>query len=154
MSISIIKFIHIIGVVLFVGNIIVSAFWKVLADRTGDIAVIRYATRTVNRADIVFTILGIILLLGAGQAMAPEYGGIAANKWILRSYILLIGSGAIWALILVPVQIAQSRLLDRLGTLDEMPDRYWRLATIWAVAGTVASVLPLIAIYLMVVKPA
>jgi uncharacterized membrane protein len=153
MSISLIKFIHILGAVLFVGNIIVSAFWKVLADRTGDLAVIRYATRTVNRADIIFTLGGIILLLGAGHAMAPEYGGVAANKWILWSYTLLIGSGLIWVLILVPVQIGQSRLLDRLGTLDEIPERYWKLATLWAVAGTVASVLPVIAVYLMVVKP-
>lgn len=153
MSISLIKFIHIFGAVLFVGNIIVSALWKVLADRTGELLVIRYATRTVNRADVFFTVGGIILLLGAGHAMAPEYGGVAANKWIMWSYTLLIGSGLIWALILVPVQIGQSRLLDKLGSQDSIPDRYWKLATIWAVAGVVASVLPVIAIYLMVAKP-
>ncbi|OGB26434.1 MAG: hypothetical protein A3I66_01025 [Burkholderiales bacterium RIFCSPLOWO2_02_FULL_57_36] len=153
MSITLIKFIHIIGVVLFVGNIIVSAFWKVLADRTGDLAVIRYATRAVNLADIFFTAGGIILLLGAGHAMAPEYGGVMAKNWIRWSYFLLISTGVIWALILIPVQRSQSRLLDSLGSLDSIPDRYWRLATIWTVAGSVASVLPLIAMYLMVVKP-
>jgi len=153
MSLALIKFIHIIGAVLFVGNIIVSAFWKILADRTGELEVIRHATRTVNLADVYFTVGGIILLLGAGHALAPEYGGVMSKNWILWSYMLLIASGAIWALILLPVQISQSRLLERLGSLDSIPDRYWRLATIWAVAGTVASVLPLIAIYLMVVKP-
>ncbi len=153
MSIPFIKFIHLLGVVLFVGNILISAFWKVLADRTGDLEVIRFATRAVNLTDIYFTVGGVVLLLGAGHALAPEYGGIAANNWILWSYILLIGSGVIWALILLPVQISQARLLERLGSLDTIPDRYWRLATVWTVAGTVASVLPLIAIYLMVVKP-
>ena len=153
MSISLIKFIHILGAVLFVGNIIVSAFWKVLADRTGELVVIRHATRTVNLADVYFTVGGIILLLGAGHALAPEYGGVMSKNWILWSYILLIASGVIWAFILLPVQISQSRLLERLGSLDSIPDRDWRLATVWTVAGTVASVLPLIAIYLMVVKP-
>jgi uncharacterized membrane protein len=153
MSILLIKAIHIVGAVLFVGNIIVSAFWKVLADRTGDLAVIRYATRAVMLTDVYFTVGGIILLLGAGHAMAPEYGGIGANKWILWSYILLIASGLIWALILLPVQFRQSRMLELLGSHDAIPDPYWKLATVWAVAGTVASVLPLIAIYLMVVKP-
>lgn len=153
MSISLIKFLHILGVVLFVGNIVVSAVWKVLADRTGDLAVIRYATRTVNLTDIFFTFGGIVILLGAGHAIAPEYGGVAANRWILWSYILLIASGLIWALVLLPVQIGQTRLLNKLGSQDSIPDRYWKLATLWAVAGTVASVLPVIAIYLMVAKP-
>lgn len=48
-----IKSLHILGVSLFLGNIIVSAFWKVLADRTGNYAVIRFATRLVNVTDTV-----------------------------------------------------------------------------------------------------
>ena len=30
------KILHLIGVVLFLGNIIVTAFWKIIADRTGE----------------------------------------------------------------------------------------------------------------------
>jgi hypothetical protein len=42
------KTLHIVGVSLFIGNIIVSALWKVMADRTGDLAVMRFGARLVN----------------------------------------------------------------------------------------------------------
>lgn len=39
------KVVHILGVVLFLGNIIVTGVWKVLADRTGEPRTVAYAQR-------------------------------------------------------------------------------------------------------------
>ena len=39
------KVIHVLGVVLFLGNINVTGVWKTLADRTGDPRTIAYAQR-------------------------------------------------------------------------------------------------------------
>jgi uncharacterized membrane protein len=39
------KLIHLLGVVLFLGNIIVTAVWKALADQTGEPRTIAYAQR-------------------------------------------------------------------------------------------------------------
>ena len=36
MSFEVFKVIHLLGVILFLGNIIVTGVWKVLADRTGE----------------------------------------------------------------------------------------------------------------------
>lgn len=148
-----IKAIHIFGVILFVGNIIVTAFWKAFADRTRELGIIRYATRMVNLTDIFFTAGGIAILMATGHLMAPAYGGVMQTEWIRWSYLLVLGSGAIWLAILLPVQLAQARLLRPLAAQAELPSRYWRLATLWMVAGSVASLLPLPAIYLMTVKP-
>lgn len=153
MSLAIIKFVHLLGVTLFLGNIIVTAFWKIMADRTRDVAVIRFATRLVNFTDVVFTGGGIVLLLGAGHAMAASHGGVMGPAWILWSYILFLMTGLLWILVLLPVQFAQAKLLKRLGPLDAIPEHYWKLAALWAIAGTVAIILPLAAMYLMVVKP-
>jgi uncharacterized membrane protein len=153
MSLPLLKTIHLIGVILFIGNIVVTALWKMVADRTRDIAVIRYATGMVNVTDILFTVGGVAVLLGAGQAMAPSYGGVMATKWILWSYALLAGTGLIWIFLLLPIQITQSRLLKSLGPQEGIPARYWALSRWWAVAGAIATVLPLPAIYLMVAKP-
>ena len=35
MEYSIVKLVHLLGVILFMGNIIVSALWKTQADKTG-----------------------------------------------------------------------------------------------------------------------
>lgn len=153
MSLPVLKTIHLIGVILFIGNIIVTALWKMMADRTRDVAVIRFATRLVNLTDIVFTAGGIAILLSAGHAMAPSYGGVVATSWILWSYTLLSVTGLVWVCILLPVQITQARLLKTLGPQEGIPARYWKLSSLWAVAGSVATILPLPAIYLMVAKP-
>jgi uncharacterized membrane protein len=42
------KVVHILGVVLFLGNIIVTGVWKVLADNTGDPRTIAYAQKLVT----------------------------------------------------------------------------------------------------------
>lgn len=144
------KSLHILGACLFLGNIIVSGLWKTLADRNGNLLVARFATRLVNITDIVFTGLGAALLLASGHLMAGHYGGILRNDWMLWGYILFAISGLIWAAVLVPIQVKQSRLL-REATQD-IPREYYRLARIWAIAGTLATLAPLPAIYLMVAK--
>jgi hypothetical protein len=64
------KTLHLLGVCLFMGNIIVSGFWKAMADRVDELAVARFATRLVNLTDAVFTGTGATLLLVAGHSKA------------------------------------------------------------------------------------
>jgi len=59
----------------------------------------------------------------------------------------------IWALVLIPIQVAQSRLARQFRTGAPIPDRYWRLSRLWATFGAVATLLPLANLYLMIVKP-
>ena len=55
MAYTVFKVLHLFGVILFLGNIIVTALWKSLADRTGDLRIIAYAQRLVTVTDWVFT---------------------------------------------------------------------------------------------------
>lgn len=143
------KSLHILGSSLFLGNIIVSAFWKVLADRTGNYSVIRFATRLVNVTDAVFTGLGATLLLVTGHLLAGNYGGILSNDWILWSYVLFGVSGAIWIAVLIPIQFRQAQML-RMSPTEEIPKEYYRLTRLWTLAGILATLFPLPAVYLMV----
>jgi len=153
MSLSLLKSLHLLGVVLFLGNIIVTAFWKIMADRTRDLAVIRFAVRATNWADLVFTFGGIVLLAVAGGKMVALEGGLMQAGWLHWAYGLFIVTGLLWVGILIPVQRAQARLLYPLPSEAQIPARYWRLSAIWAVAGSVATVLPLGIVYLMIAKP-
>lgn len=153
MSVSLFKTLHLLGVVLFLGNIIVTAFWKILADRTRELAVIRFAVRVTNWADVVFTFGGIVLLATAGHALAALEGGVLQAGWLHWAYGLFILTGVLWVGVLIPVQRAQARLLYPLPREAQIPARYWRLSAIWAVAGSVATLLPLAILYLMMVKP-
>jgi uncharacterized membrane protein len=144
------KTLHLLGVFLFIGNIIVSGFWKAMADRVDDLAVARFATRLVNLTAAVFTGAGATLLLAAGHAMAGTHGGILANPWIWWSYAAFGLSGLLWITVLVPVQIRQARLLRNANST--IPADYKRLARIWSAAGIVATLVTLPPLYWMVAR--
>ena len=78
-----IKLVHIAGAVLLLGNIIVTAWWKLMADRTGSAPIIAFAQRQVTLTDFAFTAVGVILLVVAGDTLSKiakrEYGD--ASKW-------------------------------------------------------------------------
>lgn len=142
---------HILGVVIFLGNIIVTAVWKVLADRTRDPAVVSYAQRLVTITDVAFTATGAALIAISGGAMADDFGGVSGEPWLTWGVALFIASGVIWVAVLIPIQVLQSRLTRTFD--DGIPYRYWRLARLWYVFGGLATALPLVNIYLMVAKP-
>ena len=60
------KSLHILGAVAFLGNIIITGWWKVMADRTGDARIIAFAQRQVTLTDFVFTAGGAALILATG----------------------------------------------------------------------------------------
>ncbi|MFL9922979.1 DUF2269 family protein [Herbaspirillum lusitanum] len=147
------KAIHLAGMLLFLGNIILTAFWKTLADRSSNLVLIRFGVRVANLADIFFTLPGAIMLAAAGHFMAPSYGGLLHTGWMFWGLVLFIGAGALWLMVLIPLQLAQARSLRSLRDGDAIPTRYRKLARAWAMAGMLATLLPLIAAVLMVIKP-
>ncbi len=145
---------HVLGVVLFLGNLIVTAVWKTLADRTKSPPVVAYAQRLVTVTDVAFTATGAVLIAVSGHVMAGDFGGVFSGPtWLVVGWSLFIGAGVIWLAVLVPVEVMQERLARGFREAETIPERYWRLSRVWAVAGTVATLLPLANIYLMVAKP-
>ena len=142
-----------LGVVLFLGNLIVTAVWKVLADRTRQVDVIAYAQRLVAVTDIAFTAPGAILIAVSGGVLAGDVGGVTGPGWLTTGLVLFALSGVIWLTILVPTQVRQTRLARRFKQEATVPDQYWRLALLWYVFGSIATVLPLANVFIMTVKP-
>lgn len=143
---------HVVGVVLFVGNIIVTGWWKMMADRTRDPVVIAFAQRQVTLTDWVFTFGGVCLVTAAGCGNALLHDIPLTTPWIAWGEVLFIASGVIWIAVLVPVQSRLTRLTRRLSAESGIPEEYWRLERRWIVYGTVATILPLAAIPVMVGK--
>ena len=145
---------HVFGVVLFLGNIIVTGWWKAMADRHGDPMVIAFAQRQVTLTDFVFTAGGIVILLASGIANAEIHGmDYLSIPWMAWSFWLFVASGVIWAAVLIPVQVAQARLAQMFARGEAIPARYWQLNRMWMVFGLAATVLPTAALVFMVVKP-
>lgn len=147
------KSLHIFGVIIFLGNIIVTGIWKIFADYTKDFRIVAFSQRMVTYTDIIFTTSGVLILLIAGFMMAQTYGNFWQVRWIRWGLLLFIASGIIWVSILIPVQIQLHRLANNFKKIGYIPDEYWLYERIWFIFGTIAIILPLCNLYWMVFKP-
>jgi uncharacterized membrane protein len=150
---NVFKSLHIMGVVLLLGNVIVTGLWKTLADRTRLAPTVAYAQRLVILTDWIFTGSGIVLILIGGYAMARSaHLSLLHTRWLLWGQVLFGLSALIWMFILLPVQAAQSRLAQRFAAGGDIPLAYWELSRRWLGWGVIAT-LPLgIIVWVMVLK--
>jgi uncharacterized membrane protein len=147
------KLLHILAVVLFLGNIIVGIFWKAIADRTRDPRIMAFTMDGIIRADRLFTVPGVILILIAGFG-AAGIGKLPMIRtaWIFWSIILFTISGIAFMGWLVPVQ---KKLRGAAAAGAEDPSKmdwasYRRLSAQWKLWGLVALITPLFALVLLV----
>lgn len=150
------KTLHVLAVVLFLGNIITGLFWKAHGDRTADPRIISHTLQGIIRSDRWFTLPGVLLIImfgvsGAVIGRLPLLG----TDWIRYSIILFGVSGLVFMLQVAPLQ---RRLLGLAlaGVGGEPWDEtaYRRLSRRWELWGVVAILTPLAALVLMVHKPA
>jgi uncharacterized membrane protein len=142
------KLVHLLGVVMFLGNILVGVFWKLSGDSSGNPAVMAYTMASIIKADRIFSVPGILILLigGIAAAVVGNYP-ILGTGWILWSLIAFIFAG----LAAIPLSRIQSGLLSAVQHANMQ--EYARLSKGWNVWGTVALVLPFIAFVIMILKP-
>ncbi|EJW13112.1 hypothetical protein A33M_0604 [Rhodovulum sp. PH10] len=148
------KVIHVVGVVVLVGNVTVTAFWKVFADRNGDPRVVAFGQRLVTITDWVFTVGGIVLIFVGGYGAAFAAGmNPFGSAWLNWGQGLFVASGLIWLGILIPAQIRLARVARTFEKGGEVPEDYWRIGRRWLFWGIVAT-FPLVgAIAVMILKP-
>jgi uncharacterized membrane protein len=149
------KAVHVISVVLFLGNIITGVFWKLHADRSGDLRVREQAILGLIRSDSLFTVPGVLLIIATGVSLA-----LIANLPMLRTFwigwsLALFGiSGLAFALKVGPLQkkLLANTHAGLAGSWNEA--EYHALSKSWGLWGTIATAAPLAAVFLMVIKPA
>lgn len=145
----ILKLVHVAGVVLFLGNITVGAFWKRYADRRHDAVLMAYTMDAIIAADNIFTIPGILLLLAGGFG-AAFIGAIPilSTGWVLWALIAFIISGLAYG----PLARTQRKLsaAAHAANLEE----YAQLSKSWDLWGFIALALPIVAFAIMILKPA
>lgn len=148
------KTLHLLGVVMFLGNIIITGWWKFMADRTRNPQIIAFAQHQVTLTDYVFTAGGAVLLLAAGLGNAALHGmDIFSMRWLSWGFWLFNISGLIWVAVLIPIQIRQARMAKQFAEGSAIPETYWKLGKRWYVWGSIATVLPMLNLYWMVFKP-
>jgi len=150
---EIFKMIHLLGIILLVGNVTVTACWKFFADRTGDPRIIAFSQRLVTITDWSFTGWGIGLTIigGYGAGYLADMDPIRTG-WIVKAEVGFVASGLIWLGILLPIQIRQARQARAFREGEPIPASYFQATRRWLAWGVLATVPLVAAIYYMVFK--
>ena len=150
------KVVHILAVILFLGNITLAMVWKLDADRTRNPAIMAHVLNGVVLGDRWITVPSAVILAVSGVAMAilsrlpPLHVG-----WIWQSLLLFVLSGALYVF---PIGPDQRRMLALAHAASKKPSamdwsNYTRLSRRWLRTGALAILAPAVAVALMVLKP-
>lgn len=152
MTYLILKYLHIISAILLFGTGLGSAFYKWMADKSGEIHHIAMTNKNVVLADWLFTTPTVIFQPISGIWMAHIFGLPLITPWILWSLILYFIAGACW-LPVVTLQIKMQKIAAlALKENTKLPSDYWRYTKIWFVLGVPAFLAMLMVVLLMTFK--
>ncbi len=146
------RFMHLLGAVMFLGNILVTAVWASVARKNRHPEAVRVLVRGILLTDAIFTLPGVLLLFINGGMLGAEWFKAGA-RWIMISMVLFILTGVVWGAVLVPVQKRLARIVDAMPPGGPVPPEYDAALAKWFRWGGIATLLPLIVFALMVFRP-
>lgn len=147
----ILKVIHLLAVVVFVGNVATGFFWHAHAWRTRDPKLIAHTVQGLIRSNRVLTMPSVAVLVIAGVATAMVGRVPMRTGWIVWSIAAFVAAGALFSTRVGPLQQQLYAIASGGGAFDE--SRYSSLAAQWRAWGAVAVVALVSGIALMVLKP-
>ena len=150
MGIHILTVMHLLAVVIFLGNITVGIFWMHYAAKTKDFKFISQTTKGIIKADRLFTLPSAALLLIAGLGLAMHQKmSIFGTGWILGTLIMFTISGFAFSAKLAPLQ----RKIYAY-TSGEKADwnEFSKMLKRWDFWGLVALISPFLAFLMMILK--
>lgn len=152
MTYTILKTLHILSMVLLFGTGLGSAFYKWMADRSGNVAHIAITNRHVVLADWIFTTPTVIFQPISGLWMVYLLKLPVTTPWIAISLILFVIAGACW-LPVVWLQIRMQKIsIEAAANSAVLPALYWRMTRWWFWLGIPAFGAMVLVVALMVFK--
>ncbi len=147
------KWLHIVSATLLYGTGLGSAFYKLMADKSGDLRAIDHVNGKVVLADWLFTTPTVIVQPLTGVILARMAGYPLTSSWLVTAIALYVLAGLCW-LPVVWLQIRMKALsAQAVNAGVDLDGRYRRLARAWFWLG-IPAFSALLAIYaLMVFKP-
>lgn len=146
------KVLHILSMVVLFGTGLGSAWYKWMADRSGDACHIARTNRQVVLADWIFTTPAIIIQPVTGFSMLYILDMPFTSTWVVLSLVLYLVAGACW-LPVVWLQIRMKQLSAEACSNTSQPgEKYWQYAHAWFWLGVPAFSAMVMIVILMVFK--
>ena len=143
---------HILSVILLLGVGTGSAFYKFMADRSGNLEVIVHTNKMVVLADWLFTTPSAILQPLTGILLMKLIGLSLWTPWLLTSIVLYVFAGLLWFVALyLQIRMKKMALLAQ-KQKKVLGKEYFKLVNYWILLGVFSFFAMGGVFYLMVFK--
>ncbi len=150
---NILKWSHIFSAFLLFGTGLGSAFYKWMADRSGDLHAQAVTGRHVVLADWLFTTPAGIWQPISGVLLLRELGIPLTEPWVILVFALYVLAGLCWLPVVWLQIVMRDMATAALAEGRALPARYHRMDRVWFWLGWPAFLSLMLAVWLMVAKP-
>jgi uncharacterized membrane protein len=143
------RLLHILGAMLFLGNVIVGPIWVTMAIQSKSNEQLKLAFRMLIITDTFITLPTMALIVINGLFMSSTYGNFSEQpEWLIHSLYSLF---LLWLLV-IPILFIQDKMNKLISCNQSNSVKFKRLSIWWILVGCI-SFLPLASIfYWMVMK--
>jgi len=153
-----IKVVHVLAVVVLLGNLLMAPFWRKRLAAVGGAQARAAANRSVRVADFTFTLPGWVVVLITGIMLIMARGW--HHGWLDLGLVLFLGWLVLWHVLVLRTRKAMIAQADEIATNPQIPaervmeleehERQWQR---WSYLSAALVVLILILMVLMVTQP-
>lgn len=154
---GLLRFVHVLGVVLWMGAAVTLPFVTGRAARSGDWDVTAFAYRINARLMTTLGLAGMILTLGGGiwltVEMSYEFFQPFPDHWLFQMQVLGIASALVGALYQVPLSRRLAREASAASDEGGETESFARYRKRYAIVGSVVGLVLLVVLVMATVKP-
>ena len=142
---------HILGVVLFFGGMIVSLKWLFLVEMRKRAGALQIAVQWTYRLTMFVTAPGIALIIVSGILQMSRTGGLFSQSWLVVGLMLFALSVLAWLIFFVPCHSKLLRISAHSG--DQLPPDFFTLLHRLYFFGAIIIIFPLGTMLFSILKP-
>lgn len=152
-TITVMRWLHIIGSTVLFGTGLGIAFFMLMAHRTRNPAVIAHTAGVVVIADYIFTATAVVVQPITGALLVQAVGWSWTQGWLVASIGLYLLTGALWVPVVYMQTVMRNIARESLSNFVPLPQQYFRLFRLWFAFGVPAFLAVLAIFWLMVTRP-
>jgi len=148
---TIVKALHILAVVLLLGNLLMAPFWRKRLAVSGGATARATANRTVRIADLLFTLPGWVITLVTGIMLSVQAGW--KGGWLHLSMLLFVIWIVVWHVGTLRARKAMIARADEAAAGGQTPPELGQHEQQWQQWSYISAGIVLLVLILMVTRP-
>lgn len=118
---QLIRVLHILAVVLLLGNLLMAPFWRKRLAAVGGAQARAVANRSVRVADLLFTLPGWVVVLATGILLIVTRGWPRPHGWLDLSLLLFLVWLVLWHVLVLRARKAMIAQADEVAANPQIP---------------------------------